>query len=562
MKYLFLFIIVLTAFVSCGDDKEKTACDYIVCEEWESCNTSNKRCELKDGRCSTLTDCDNNQICNENHTCTEIVDKCKDVICEEWETCNEDNGICHANVGRCSTNDDCKETHICGSEHICVFKVCEENETKEFKCGLNNKGSVTKQCVNNEWIDINDCNDPDICFIGDTRPSTYVCGINADDYLIEFCIDGQWILSTECSSTDVCINESERAGETPCGNNNMGVFAQICVNGQWVDGEGEDCIIPFITKWKTDNEGATGTNQILIPINPEFAYDYKVDCNNDGIFEAENLTTSYICEYEQPGTYTVLISGEYPAIMFTDGDDHNKLIDVLRWGSRKWKSMENAFYMCKNLTISAADAPNLSRVEEMGFMFMGAENFNSPINHWDVSNATEMLYMFWHAKSFNQPLNNWNVSNVVTMQEMFSGATSFNQDISSWDVSNVIIMGGMFNSATSFNQPLNSWNVSNVTAMNGMFASCSFNQPLNNWNVSKVDNMRWMFSFNNVFNQDISSWNVSNVTDMYSMFYLTYLFNQDLSSWNVSNVTVCDDFAINTDDWTLPKPNFTQCNPQ
>lgn len=559
MRYLFLFIIVLTAF-SCGEDGEKNACDYIVCDEWESCNTSNKRCELKDGRCLTLSDCINNQICNENHTCVEVIDKCKDVNCDEWEKCNPDNGECEAVLGRCSSNDDCEQTHICDLEHICVLRLCEENETKDFKCGFNNRGSVSKQCLNNEWVELNTCNDPDTCLNEDSRPSTYVCGINADDFLLEFCFDGQWVLSTECNSTDVCVNGTERSGDVPCGNNNEAVLNQICINGQWVTGE--ECIIPFITKWKTDNEGVTNANQIKIPINPQYEYDYKVDCNRDGIFEAEHITTSYICEYEQPGTYTVLISGEYPAIMFTDEDDHNKLIDVVRWGSRKWKSMENAFYMCKNLTISAADTPNLTNVQRMGFMFMGAENFNSNINHWDVSNATDMLYMFWRARAFNQPLNNWNVSNVVSMQEMFSGAISFNQDLSSWDVSSVVIMGLMFNGATSFNQPLNSWNVSNVRNMDGMFASCSFNQPLNNWNLTKVENMRWMFSFNDAFNQDLSSWDVSNVTDMLSMFYMTPSFNCDLSSWDVSNVTTCDDFSLSATAWTLPKPNFTQCNPE
>jgi len=27
------------------------------------------------------------------------------------------------------------------------------------------------------------------------------------------------------------------------------------------------------------------------------------------------------------------------------------------------------------------------------------------------------------------------------------------------------------------------------------------------------------------------------------------------------NVVNCDDFSTNTPQWTLPKPNFTNCNP-
>jgi surface protein len=48
---------------------------------------------------------------------------------------------------------------------------------------------------------------------------------------------------------------------------------------------------------------------------------------------------------------------------------------------------------------------------------------------------------------------------------------------------------------------------------------------------------------------------------MYSMFSNSNKFNQDLSLWNVSNVTICSYFSENTPQWTLPKPNFTNCNP-
>ena len=82
------------------------------------------------------------------------------------------------------------------------------------------------------------------------------------------------------------------------------------------------------------------------------------------------------------------------------------------------------------------------------------------------------------------------------------------------------------------------------------------------WNVSNVANMYGMFFGNTLFNQDISTWNVSNVNNMQSMFAYTYEFNQDLSDWDVANVTNCGGFYINPlNSWTLPQPNFTNCNP-
>jgi len=61
---------------------------------------------------------------------------------------------------------------------------------------------------------------------------------------------------------------------------------------------------------------------------------------------------------------------------------------------------------------------------------------------------------------------------------------------------------------------------------------------------------------------------VSNVTRMVAMFYAAYSFNQDLSFWEVDNVSGetdgisnCAEFSIDTTAWTLPKPNFTNCDP-
>ena len=131
---------------------------------------------------------------------------------------------------------------------------------------------------------------------------------------------------------------------------------------------------------------------------------------------------------------------------------------------------------------------------------------------------------------------NWDVSNVTDMDSMFQYIDAFNQPIGNWDVSNVTTMFTMFESATSFNQPIGNWDVSNVTNMYAMLADTPFNQPIGNWDVSNVTTMRVMFAFN-------------------------YAINQDLSTWSVDNVNDCTNFSNNTPQWTLPKPNFTNCFP-
>ena len=203
---------------------------------------------------------------------------------------------------------------------------------------------------------------------------------------------------------------------------------------------------------------------------------------------------------------------------------------------------------------------DVSNVTNMYGMFNEADSFNQPIGDWDVSNVTDMGRMFGEATSFNQPIGDWDVSSVTTMEIMFEEATSFNQPIGDWDVSQVTKMNGMFWSASSFNQPIGDWDVSSVTDINGMFRNTPFNQPIGDWDVSSVTTMGSVFWSASSFNQPIGDWDVSNVANMVQMLMYADSFNQDLSSWNVDSVTGCLYFCYVTPNWTLPKPNFTNCS--
>ena len=162
-----------------------------------------------------------------------------------------------------------------------------------------------------------------------------------------------------------------------------------------------------------------------------------------------------------------------------------------------------------------------------------------------ISNARNMESMFQGCENFNQPLNNWDVSNVTDMQRMFYGCEEFNQSLNNWDVSNVTSMQGMFHRCEEFNQPLNNWDVSDVKSMYSMFCHCSnFNQPLNKWDVSNVDDMTNLFRDCKNFNQDLNDWNVDpNTTQMYRIFYDATIFPyHEKAKWYdwVNNV---DDFS-------------------
>lgn len=224
-------------------------------------------------------------------------------------------------------------------------------------------------------------------------------------------------------------------------------------------------------------------------------------------------------------------------IHMSSGTDNDYLTDVLQWGSVEWATMEDMFWECSNLNISATDAPDLTNVTSMKTMFAYATSFNADIDHWDVSGITIMEDVFFGASNFNRDISDWDVSNVTTMEGMFLGAWAFNQDISNWDVSNVTDMSGTFHHAISFNQDISEWDVSSVTNMEEMFRiAFAYNQPLEGWDVSNVTDMNAMFMGATSFNQDIADWNVSSVTNISRMFKYTEAFNQDISGWDVSNV--------------------------
>jgi len=298
------------------------------------------------------------------------------------------------------------------------------------------------------------------------------------------------------------------------------------ITGDEIDISFGDSIRPFITTWRT----VWNNEEINIPTNSGCSYNYTVDWG-DGSVDS-GLTGDAAHRYESPGTYRVTIKGDFPHIYFDCSPGANKIRTVKQWGDIQWASMERAFAGCKNLKITAADAPDLSAVTNMSFMFSGATSFNEDIGNWDVSNVTNMSSMFGGATSFNQDIGSWDVSNVTNMSSMFSGAISFNQDIGSWDVSKVSNIRNMFWEATSFNQDIGDWDVSNVINMRSMFCyATSFNQDIGDWDVSNVTNMRSMFCYATSFNQDISDWDVSNVTDMSFMFDGATSFNQNLGNW-------------------------------
>jgi surface protein len=281
-----------------------------------------------------------------------------------------------------------------------------------------------------------------------------------------------------------------------------------------------------------------GLAQFTIPTTGT-GYNYDV-ATSDGQSITGNTGNTTIT-FPASGTYDIEITGDFPRIYFANtATDRSKLTDISKWGSIAWTSFSVAFRGCNNLNVSATDAPNLSGVTDIAYMFAGCSVFNSNINHWDVSTITTIRDIF-NGSSFNQPLDNWDVSNVTNMVNMFA-YTPFNQPIGMWDVGSVTDFGYMFRQNFAFDQPLNSWNMSGKTNLTAMFYEArAFNQDLDLWDVSACTSMYYMFQNATLFNGNITTWNTSNVTNMAGMFNMWWggarPFNQNLNSWDVSSVT-------------------------
>ena len=296
----------------------------------------------------------------------------------------------------------------------------------------------------------------------------------------------------------------------------------------------------FITLWVT-NDG-----KIEIPVYTEIpGFNYNVKWYNYSTSALLGDTTNITGNCTISGlvigdTIEVQITGYFPSICMgwsSDPDNKLKLVDVKQWGNNQWESFYNAFAGCTNLNFTATDIPLLSLVEEMQNMFEGAEQFNSDISDWNVSNVKYMSNMFEGAKKFNSDISNWDVSNVNMMNSMFWGAEQFNSDISNWNVGQVEDIEDMFRGALLFNSDIRNWDVSGVKFMAGMFEFAEqFNSDIRDWNVSQVIDMSYLFYSASSFNQDIGSWDVSSVEYMDSIFYNASSFDQSLEDWTLSNL--------------------------
>ncbi len=206
MKKLFLLIVLVFAFVSCGDDDKKDdpkECSP-VCESWQTCNTTSGVCELSAGKCTENTNCTTEQECDlTTHECkAKVVDKCLN------NTCSSEEKVCDGETGNCidlCESVDCSALESCNWETgTCVALTCNENL-------IPSDLSVTDSCSEIESVD---------CMVSSDCDNGKRCENVGGEYEVACCVPG---LRGCKEAGEPCTSELECA-DGLCLNRNDGAF--------------------------------------------------------------------------------------------------------------------------------------------------------------------------------------------------------------------------------------------------------------------------------------------------------------------------------------------------
>lgn len=231
---------------------------------------------------------------------------------------------------------------------------------------------------------------------------------------------------------------------------------------------------------KTDNPGTSTNTQFTLPLDGSSTYNFDIDWG-DGNSETIVTNTPFTHEYGVTGTFNIKIGGvnnTFPALRFADGGDKEKLLFISNWGSIAWLSMQDAFFGCENLLVTASDIPDVSAVTDFSAMYDFCDSLTSvTLVGWDMSSATTIIRMFRscisltsldmtgcdlsNITSFKRFIQNsslltsiigWNTITVPTaltdMDDFADGATLYNENVTNLDWSSVTTAADCFNGSS------------------------------------------------------------------------------------------------------------------
>jgi len=248
----------------------------------------------------------------------------------------------------------------------------------------------------------------------------------------------------------------------------------------------------FIISVKTDNTGTSNNDQFTLP----WTGDYDVEWGDGNTDTGQSGTTTHT--YASAGTYDVSVTPTNACrILFNNGGDKLKLLEVKNWGTGEWSSMASAFYGCSNMDVSATDTPDLSNTAgSIQTMFRGCSVLvgNPSFGNWTFAASTRADNMFRDCSLFNTNISTWDVSVFTRFDQAFFNCDAFNQPIGVWDTSNITNINNMFRKNNSaFDQDLSNWDVTSITAAVGFMqdsgiSTANYDAILIGWAAQSITN--------------------------------------------------------------------------
>ncbi|GAB3420555.1 BspA family leucine-rich repeat surface protein [Niabella aquatica] len=321
----------------------------------------------------------------------------------------------------------------------------------------------------------------------------------------------------------------------------------------------------FVTVWKS----TTWLDQVWLPVigtNLTITWTVEGTALGGSMFVAESHSYEVV-DLGEVGTsrnVVVTVTGNLKRFKADEvgSSKSSELREIRQWGGIRWNSMESAFRGCSNLQLTATDAPDLSEVSSMAYMFQNCPVFTglSSMTGWNTENVTNMNYLFGGCPVFNADISGWNTGNVASMSGMFENAAAFDADISGWETGNAVYISGMFKNAKAFNRNIGGWNTEKARWMTDMFSGATaFNQNLGKWNLSSVWDMTGMLSNSGMdcenYDRTLHGWATGGTAQDY------VLLGADGRIYSASYGVAARSTLISTYGWTItgdsPDPN---CN--
>lgn len=529
------------AETKCVSDNDTVSVYACVSSKWvksdavcEACDASGKECKKAENESTEQPpkECNNGEQKCEDDDGNAVLYAC---ILEQWSKLDVTCDACD------SAHKSCLDDSPQGGD-----PEGDECVTGESKCTMDNGVATQNTCENGKWSKA-------VCTLPGAK--TIKCsdadGAIGSTCITDSCEDGLTMIQGNCvdSNADLNNNHMRDIYETAVNQGKSCHYYKDCDSAEGADDgfcdsfinyqcstkctENAQCLDGFICRpdgrcapkafemvWQVPSDGMRKTFNVSTDSN-----DYTVDWGDgsepehfpNGVHDSSMGNDMIVAhKYEKQGTYTIKVSGGFNRVSCGLRPDCELVKEIKAFGPA---GMTNSnFSMSKGLAFSKIDIPDATKLTKLFTVI--PYDYNSPLEHWDVSYVTDMSSAFDGNTVFNQPLNRWDTHRVTTMKSTFANATAFNQPIDQWDVSQVKSIGYMFYAAKAFNQPLNSWNVENVTYMSGTFnKASSFNQPLDQWNTSKVKELENTFDEASSFDQDLSGWNLMNVVKFASFIF-------------------------------------------